>query len=90
MYKVHFKYLIVKHLTSFRCCGFDYNCYCFILIWTLAVNDLGGSRSGEGRSSSAADQVVNEIKSSGGKAVADYSSFLTNAIFHLNNIWFVY
>ena len=67
-------------MTSFRC-GFDYNCYCFIFISTLAVNDLGGSRSGEGRSSSAADQVVDEIKSSGGKAVADYSSFLTNVIF---------
>ncbi|EEC07490.1 estradiol 17-beta-dehydrogenase, putative [Ixodes scapularis] len=38
------------------------------------VNDLGGSRSGEGQSSSAADKVVEEIKAKGGKAVADYNS----------------
>lgn len=46
----------------------------FIYIF-FSVNDLGGSRSGEGKSSSAADVVVQEIKSKGGKAVADYSMF---------------
>lgn len=42
----------------------------------FSVNDLGGSRSGEGKSSSAADVVVQEIKAKGGKAVPDYSMFL--------------
>ncbi|XP_029844734.2 peroxisomal multifunctional enzyme type 2 [Ixodes scapularis] len=41
---------------------------------SVVVNDLGGSRSGEGQSSSAADKVVEEIKAKGGKAVADYNS----------------
>lgn len=40
----------------------------------VVVNDLGGSRSGEGKSSSAADKVVDEIKAQGGRAVADYNS----------------
>ncbi|KAG8188671.1 hypothetical protein JTE90_003928 [Oedothorax gibbosus] len=40
----------------------------------VVVNDLGGTRSGEGKSSSAADAVVKEIKAKGGKAVADYNS----------------
>jgi len=40
----------------------------------LVINDLGGNRSGEGNSTSAADDVVNEIRSKGGKAVADYNS----------------
>lgn len=30
--------------------------------------------TGEGKSSSAADKVVNEIKAAGGKAVANYDS----------------
>lgn len=38
------------------------------------VNDLGGSRSGEGRNSKAADVVVEEIRSKGGKAVPNYDS----------------
>ena len=38
------------------------------------VNDLGGSHSGAGASSAAADDVVQEILSSGGKAVANYDS----------------
>ncbi len=33
----------------------------------VVVNDLGGSRNGEGKSSAAADAVVAEIKSAGGK-----------------------
>ena len=40
----------------------------------VVVNDLGGSRSGEGSSSKAADAVVAEIKAAGGKAVANYDS----------------
>lgn len=47
----------------------------------FTVNDLGGSRSGEGRNSSAADKVVDEIRSKGGRAVADYSKlFLCNIL----------
>ncbi|GBP64235.1 hypothetical protein EVAR_21553_1 [Eumeta japonica] len=40
----------------------------------VVVNDLGGSRDGSGKSSNYADSVVNEIKSKGGEAVADYNS----------------
>ncbi|GIY74336.1 hypothetical protein CEXT_629571, partial [Caerostris extrusa] len=40
----------------------------------IVVNDLGGTRSGEGKSSTAADAVVQEIKAKGGKAVANYDS----------------
>ncbi len=40
----------------------------------VVVNDLGGSHNGVGQSSAAADQVVNEIKSKGGIAVANYDS----------------
>ena len=40
----------------------------------VVVNDLGGSTSGEGKSSSAADRVVAEIKEAGGEAVANYDS----------------
>lgn len=36
------------------------------------VNDLGGDIKGGGKSSSAADKVVEEIKAKGGKAVANY------------------
>jgi multifunctional beta-oxidation protein len=41
---------------------------------SVVVNDLGGSTSGQGSNSSAADKVVNEIKAFGGKAVANYDS----------------
>ncbi|XP_030832764.1 peroxisomal multifunctional enzyme type 2-like [Strongylocentrotus purpuratus] len=41
---------------------------------SVVVNDLGGDRAGQGKSSMAADQVVNEIRSKGGKAVANYDS----------------
>src|SRR6266436_3834006 len=40
----------------------------------VVVNDLGGSFTGEGKSSSAADKVVDEIKAAGGEAVANYDS----------------
>ncbi|UCH30757.1 MAG: SDR family NAD(P)-dependent oxidoreductase, partial [Myxococcales bacterium] len=40
----------------------------------VVVNDLGGSTSGEGKSSESADQVVEEIKQAGGEAVANYDS----------------
>ena len=43
----------------------------------VVVNDLGGSVHGEGASSSAADAVVEEIRSAGGVAVADYNSVAT-------------
>lgn len=40
----------------------------------MVVNDLGGSRTGEGASHRAADVVVQEIRASGGKAVPNYDS----------------
>lgn len=41
---------------------------------SVVVNDLGGDPKGQGKSSRFADQVVEEIRSKGGKAVADYNS----------------
>uniref|UniRef100_A0A668AB53 Hydroxysteroid (17-beta) dehydrogenase 4 n=1 Tax=Myripristis murdjan TaxID=586833 RepID=A0A668AB53_9TELE len=38
------------------------------------VNDLGGDIKGGGKSSAAADKVVEEIRAKGGKAVANYDS----------------
>jgi 3-hydroxyacyl-CoA dehydrogenase/3a,7a,12a-trihydroxy-5b-cholest-24-enoyl-CoA hydratase len=40
----------------------------------VVVNDLGGSAHGDGKSSSAADRVVEEIRAAGGEAVANYDS----------------
>jgi NAD(P)-dependent dehydrogenase (short-subunit alcohol dehydrogenase family)/putative sterol carrier protein/acyl dehydratase len=40
----------------------------------VVVNDLGGSHTGQGKSASAADKVVAEIKAAGGEAVANYDS----------------
>jgi NAD(P)-dependent dehydrogenase (short-subunit alcohol dehydrogenase family) len=40
----------------------------------VVVNDLGGGGRGEGKSSEAADQVVEEIVQAGGEAVANYDS----------------
>ncbi|MEM7138967.1 MAG: SDR family NAD(P)-dependent oxidoreductase, partial [Myxococcota bacterium] len=40
----------------------------------VVVNDLGGSTDGQGKSSVAADLVVEEIKQAGGEAVANYDS----------------
>lgn len=36
------------------------------------MNDLGGNVKGGGKSSAAADKVVEEIRAKGGKAVANY------------------
>jgi NAD(P)-dependent dehydrogenase (short-subunit alcohol dehydrogenase family) len=41
---------------------------------SVVVNDLGGSVHGEGSDAKAADAVVEEIRTSGGAAVAEYSS----------------
>ena len=41
---------------------------------SVVVNDLGGDAKGGGKNSAAADKVVEEIRSRGGKAVADYNS----------------
>lgn len=43
----------------------------------VVVNDLGGSRDGSGSGTSMADTVVDEIRSAGGRAVANYSSVAT-------------
>ncbi len=40
----------------------------------VVVNDLGGTSTGGGKSSEAADKVVAEIKAAGGEAVANYDS----------------
>src|SRR3954468_15015121 len=40
----------------------------------VVVNDLGGTHTGTGKSSAAADKVVTEIKEAGGTAVANYDS----------------
>lgn len=41
---------------------------------SVVVNDLGGDAKGGGKNSAAADKVVEEIRSQGGRAVADYHS----------------
>lgn len=43
----------------------------------VVVNDLGGARDGSGSGTSMADAVVDEIRSAGGRAVANYSSVAT-------------
>lgn len=45
----------------------------------VVVNDLGGSFDGEGSSRHLADQVVDEIRAAGGKAVANYDSVGTRS-----------
>lgn len=41
------------------------------------MNDLGGNTKGGGKSSAAADKVVEEIRAKGGKAVANYGDYWT-------------
>lgn len=43
-----------------------------LIVYLHTVNDLGGSAFGGGSGSKPADDVVNEIISKGGKAVANY------------------
>jgi NAD(P)-dependent dehydrogenase (short-subunit alcohol dehydrogenase family) len=43
----------------------------------VVVNDLGGARDGSGSGTTMADSVVDEIRSAGGTAIADYSSVAT-------------
>jgi NAD(P)-dependent dehydrogenase (short-subunit alcohol dehydrogenase family) len=45
----------------------------------VVVNDLGGTGSGEGRSTTAADNVVAQIRAAGGEAVANYASVANRA-----------
>jgi NAD(P)-dependent dehydrogenase (short-subunit alcohol dehydrogenase family) len=45
----------------------------------VVVNDLGGSKTGVGSSSSAADNVVEEIRALGGEAVPNYDNVATPA-----------
>lgn len=44
----------------------------------VVVNDLGGTVSGLGSSSAAADKVVDEIRRTGGEAVASYDNVATS------------
>lgn len=44
----------------------------------VVVNDLGGSLSGSGTSTKAADVVVEEIRKNGGTAAANYDNLVTN------------
>ena len=46
---------------------------------SVVVNDLGSSREGRGSDTSVADQVVDEIRASGGIAVASHESVATPA-----------
>ena len=43
----------------------------------IVVNDLGGDRTGTGKGTSMADQVVDEIKAAGSEAAASYDSVAT-------------
>jgi NAD(P)-dependent dehydrogenase (short-subunit alcohol dehydrogenase family) len=43
----------------------------------LVINDVGGSRDGSGADSSAANQVVEELRAAGGQAVANTDSVAT-------------
>ncbi|MHA7664803.1 SDR family oxidoreductase [Mycolicibacterium sp. HS_4_1] len=45
----------------------------------VVVNDLGGARDGSGAGTQAADTVVEEIRSAGGRAVANYVSVAEEA-----------
>ena len=49
----------------------------------VVVNDLGGSEDGSGADSSPADEVVDQIKASGGEAIASYASVTAVSYTHL-------
>ena len=49
------------------------------------MNDLGGTITGEGKSSRAADDVVDLIRSGGGTAVANYGQ-ISSPSFSLHNV----
>lgn len=59
------------NMTSEELLNSTHYCWSFPSFWNK-VNDLGGSTKGDGKSSAAADKVVEEIRSKGGKAVANY------------------
>lgn len=44
------------------------------------MNDLGADTKGGGKSSAAADKVVEEIRAKGGKAVANYGEFFSSLL----------
>ncbi|MET7924800.1 SDR family NAD(P)-dependent oxidoreductase [Streptomyces sp. NPDC005349] len=46
---------------------------------SVVVNDLGGSTTGEGRSTDYADAVVRRIRAEGGTAIANYDTVSTEA-----------
>ena len=46
----------------------------------VVVNDLGGDEKGSGSCSTAADNVVDEIRATGGQAVANYASVEEGAL----------
>ena len=68
------KQLLIDNQSSMQC-GLIPVC---VLLVSSSVNDLGGSWQGEGKSSKAADTVVDLIRSRGGTAVANYGK----TIFH--------
>ena len=68
------KQLQIDDQSSMQC---DLIPMCVLLV-SSSVNDLGGSWQGEGKSSKAADTVVDLIRSRGGTAVANYGK----TIFH--------
>ena len=68
------KQLMIDNQSSMQC---DLIPVCVLLV-SSSVNDLGGSWQGEGKSSKAADTVVDLIQSRSGTAVANYGK----TIFH--------
>ena len=70
--------LLIDNQSSMQC---DLIPVCVLLV-SSSVNDLGGSWQGEGKSSKAADTVVDLIRSRGGTTVANYGK----TIFHTASI----
>ena len=67
-----------------------------LLLVSSFVNDLGGSWQGEGKSSKAADTVVDLIRSCGGTAVANYGKTILHTTFpphwihHMYNVVYIW